>query len=265
MEFRSASPHPALTNIIECFWTVDGEQRGRQKVIPDAFVELIFHFGDPYRIRLNTRWELQKRSLLAGQISKHFSLEGTGRSEIFAIKFTPTAVKHLFGIDMDRITNKVIDPASVDTTNELASLDKLLRDANRDDRQALCEDFFAQKLDRVPSYHPADAAVDMIFAEHGIVNIGAIAANLHVGERHLEQVFKKFVGLSPKFFSRVVRFNYIFKLIQDNNPDWSDVVFRSGYYDQSHFIRNFKAFTGEDPSKYMFDRKDMANFFLRQR
>jgi methylphosphotriester-DNA--protein-cysteine methyltransferase len=96
------------------------------------------------------------------------------------------------------------------------------------------------------------------------MSIGEIASRTGFTERHIEQLFKKHVGLTPKFLARIVRFNRIFHLISDKQPDWSDIVFQSGFYDQSHFIRNFKAFTGEDPSRYMFSRPDLANFFLRQ-
>ena len=64
---------------------------------------------------------------------------------------------------------------------------------------------------------------------------------------------------------RIIRFNYIFKLIQDNNQSWSGLAYEASYFDQSHFIRNFRDFTGENPSDYDFDEKNMANFFLQKK
>jgi len=265
--FRRDAPPPELRHIVECYWTVEGAQRlpERQKIIPDAFTELIFHFGDPYRIKLSTRWETQGRSLLAGQISKHFYLENTGTSRIFGIKLRPPAITHLFGIAMHELTNKVIELDSLGRNHELVVLDKAVRYASAADRKLVCERFFMERKDRVAPHHPVDSAVSQILTQHGMVGIKEIADALDISERYLEQMFKKYVGLSPKLFSRIVRFSYIFQLIKENSPDWSDVVFRSGFYDQSHFIRNFKAFTGEDPSRYMFDRKDLANFFLKEK
>ena len=263
--FRREAPSPELKHIIECYWSVESDQQlpERQKIIPDAFTELIFHFGDPYRIKLSTRWELQGRSLLAGQISKHFYLENTGKSGIFAVKLRPSAITHLFGIAMHELTNKVVELESLGKNHDLVVLDKAVRYASPNDRQLVCERFFTERKDRMAPNHPVDSAVSQILTKHGIVGIKEIADAHNISERYLEQMFKKYVGLSPKLFSRIVRFSYIFQLIKEDNPDWSDVVFRSGFYDQSHFIRNFKAFTGEDPSRYMFDRKDLANFFLK--
>jgi len=80
----------------------------------------------------------------------------------------------------------------------------------------------------------------------------------------LENLFKKWVGLSPKLFARIIRFSYIFQLVQDNNQSWSSLAYEAAYYDQSHFIRNFKSFTGENPADYSFDEENMANFFLKR-
>jgi AraC-like DNA-binding protein len=52
--------------------------------------------------------------------------------------------------------------------------------------------------------------------------------------------------------------------MQQANVSWLDITHRSGYFDQSHFIKDFKAFSGEDPSKYFFDTPNMANFFLKK-
>jgi len=52
--------------------------------------------------------------------------------------------------------------------------------------------------------------------------------------------------------------------LKSQQPDWLNLVVQAGYYDQSHFIRNFKAFTGEDPTRYGFEEKSLANFFLKR-
>jgi AraC-like DNA-binding protein len=63
-------------------------------------------------------------------------------------------------------------------------------------------------------------------------------------------------------FARIIRFSYIFQLVQDNHQSWCGLAYEAAFYDQSHFIRNFKDFTGENPADYKFEEKNMANFFL---
>ena len=249
MEFRRIQPTGRAARAVECYWIVrdNNSTRVKQKIIPDGFAEIIFHFGDAYRIDLDGRWKKQGRRLLAGQITKHFFLENTGVSDMLGIKLKPTAPAHLFGISMKDIVDRVINldkKIKIDVTNIDDSFNQL------------CEDY--------PVDHPADKAVDIIFSKKGMVTIGAICGELSVSERYLQQLFQKYVGLSPKFFARVVRFSHIFQVIKDKDPDWAQVVYEAGYYDQSHFIRNFKAFTGEDPGEYIFGEKTLANFFMKR-
>jgi methylphosphotriester-DNA--protein-cysteine methyltransferase len=97
-----------------------------------------------------------------------------------------------------------------------------------------------------------------------MITIEEIINAIGIGERQLERLFRKYVGLSPKFYCRIIRFNYIFQLMQEQSPRLIDLTYDAGFFDQSHFIRNFKAFTGEDPSRYLFDEKNLANFFLKK-
>lgn len=269
MIYRRISPPADLSHIIQCFWIVEDGPGAtplpqRQKIIPDGYTEVVFHFGDPYRIRLSRRWETQGTALVAGQIKRHFYLENKGRSTIFGIKLKPSVLAHVFGLDMSKFTDRVVDVRKVKGFKPLAGLHEALAMPGADKRCTVAAEFFRSQKGVIPQDHPVDAAINLIFNSHGTSSISEIASKTGFTERHIEQLFKRHVGLTPKFLARIVRFSRIFQLISDEQPDWGDVVFQSGFYDQSHFIRNFKAFTGEEPSRYMFSRPDLANFFLRR-
>jgi hypothetical protein len=114
MFFKRFRPDHDLEPFIECYWIVEDDDTTPrlQKIVPDGFNEIIFHLGDPYRIRLYDHWEQQSTSLLAGHIRKHFFLENTGSSNIVGIKLKPTALTHLFGLHMYQFTDKVVDLTS---------------------------------------------------------------------------------------------------------------------------------------------------------
>jgi AraC-like DNA-binding protein len=109
-----------------------------------------------------------------------------------------------------------------------------------------------------------DHAVLLIFSTQGKISIGEICDQTKTGERQLERLFNKYIGLTPKFYCRVIRFSHIFKVIENKKFSWTDLGLEAGFYDQPHFIRNFKAFSGEDPSKYFFNLPTLANFFLKK-
>ena len=238
----------------------------KQKIVPDGYTEIIFHLGDPYRICLYDDWEQQSDSLLAGQIRKHFFLENSGRSDIVGIKLKPTALTHLFGLDMHRFTDKVVDLSTASGTYFSEAPERLRKANDAREKVRFLNDQFKQLLSEKPfGETAADRAIDIIFSKHGMLPVSAISQAAGIGERQLENLFKKYVGLSPKYFTRIIRFSYIFTLMEENNHSWSGIAYDASFFDQSHFIRNFRDFTGENPSDYSFDEKNLANFFLQKK
>lgn len=264
MHFQLIPPAVKLSRWIECYWVIESESvlPVRQKIVPDGFPELIFHFGDPYQINISGAWQRQAKSLFAGQLRRFFFLENEGRSEIFGIKFKPAAPALLFGVDMSGFTDRVVDLHSLQLGNTKELEHALARARGSEDRVLLTEQFLQRFCDREP--HPVEQSVMAIIHSNGVKSVEELADEIHIGTRQLELYFKKYVGLSPKFYSRIIRFSRIFEYVKGEKVDWSDVVHLAGYYDQAHFIKNFKAFTGEEPGRYGFDKKDLANFFMKK-
>ena len=266
MQFTRISPKKELSHLIECYWTVENDDPTPllQKIIPDGFPEMIFHYGDQYTINLGDKWEVQSKNLLAGQITNHFFLKNTGRSSILGIKFRPAALTHLFAISMNELTNRVVDLSSVHR-EILETLEKSLKAAdNHSQRIDIIQDqLFNMIPARLPKM-PIDEAIALIFSTKGMISVAGICDAAGTSERQLERIFKKYIGLSPKFYARIIRFSYIFQVVKEKEMSGIELGLESGFYDQSHFIKNFKAFTGEDPSRYFFEQPNLANFFLKK-
>lgn len=267
MIYKQVFSKSELSHTIKSFWLIDskGDKSIQQeKIIPDGYPELIMHYGDPYKININDSWELQESTILAGQIRNYFFLENTGESKMFAIKFQPWALKELFGIEMSSITDTVIEmPLQIQKT-----LQKVIAIATGtvsfEEKVVHIEDWFKSYLSNGKfNFSAKYKAVVSLIHKKGSIPLKELQEDYQISERGLERYFRSYIGLSPKFYARVIRFSYIFQLVQEEEIDWADIVFRAGYYDQSHFIKNFKEFTGEDPSKYGFSEENMANFFLR--
>lgn len=265
MNYNRYPPAKELEKLIECYWFVEGdEMESRQeKIIPDGFPELIFHYRDPYRINISGEWQLQSSGLLAGQIRKHFYLENTGASGIVGIKLKPATVTYLFGIEMDRLADQVVDLREI-SGQKIQSIETAIN-AHKSHEEIIeaLNSFFLSKQ-QVEYDDRIEGALALLFQKHGDVRVSDLTSMLTITERQLERLFKKYVGLSPKFYARIIRFSYIFQLMQEGDQSWVNIAFQSGYYDQAHFIRDFKAFSGEDPSAYLFDEKSMANFFMKR-
>ena len=266
MTFNRFEPSEQLKNLVEFYWIAEADDRTPvlQKIIPDGFPEIIFHYGDPYRIKLDKQWELQSLSLFAGQITRFFFLENTGKSGMVGIKFKPSALTQLFGLKMTEFTNKVLVLQDV-VGNKLDSLENKVRAARH---HAQIIDALENGLKKIDSAsikeRIIDKAIQLIFSTHGMVSVTDICNQVNTNERKLQRLFNNWVGLSPKFYARIIRFSYIFQFAQEKKLNWSEVGLESGFYDQPHFIKNFKAFTGEDPTRYFFAEPNLANFFLNK-
>lgn len=267
MLFHRFAPAKSLESFVECYWVIESEEKKPviQKIIPDGFPEIIFHYGDPYRINMHEAWELQSNSLLAGQLKKYFFLENTGASGVVGIKFKPAGLAQLFGFTMYAFTDKVISLSNL-AQPSLKALEQDIRTCAGYSEMIMIAETHLQKIVDSRQYKvgPVDKAIDLILDSKGAVSISEIEKSCFVTERWLQRMFQKYVGLSPKFYSRIIRFNFIFQLMQEGNFSWLDITHRAGYFDQSHFIRDFKAFTGEDPSCYFFEEPNIANFFLKK-
>ena len=267
--YTQQEPRAQLTNCIKSFWMVDSEGDStihRQKIIPDGYPELIFHYGAPYRANITGTWHVQAPCLLAGQIRNFFYLENTGVSKIVAIKLQPWALKLLFDVDMDRLNNNVVPVdqellATLDVVKNIA-IDGAM---SFSEKVFKIENWFSEflKTKSIPALKGI-TATQRIIESRGKASLSDIRDTVPISERSLERFFKAYIGLTPKFYFRIIRFSTIFNLIQQEGFNWSDLTYLAGYYDQSHFIKNFKEFTGEEPSKYGFDEQNMANFFLKK-
>lgn len=265
MQFSRIEPPHELKHLVECYWIVKSTDNTPllQKIIPDGFPEIIFHFGDPYKIELKKDWETQAASLVAGQITSYFFLENTGHSDILGIKLKPSALTILFGADMSLLKDKVVSFREFGNSG-LNNIDQSIRHSNDSLQRIEIINDHLLKMSAAGQTDPLDHVIKLIFSSYGMLPISAISDQTEISDRQLERLFKKFIGISPKFYTRIIRFNYIFQVAQGKKLNWAEVGVESGFYDQAHFIKNFKAFTGEDPSRYFFDQPNIANFFLKK-
>lgn len=262
MNVERTRPSTKLASLIEWHWRAasDDPTPCIQKIVPDGYPEFIFHFGDPFRICMNEVWSEQGQALVAGQLRKYFFLENTGVTEIFGITFKPTALTHLFQISMGALTDKVVDLSELH--HNISGITSCIgRSKKFSDRIKAAENYLLPFITNAPQEHVVDKSLAMQREQNGLLSILPMCSSLGITDRHLQRLYRQYVGLTPKYYSRIIRFSTIFAQIKEGKISWADVIHASGYYDQSHFIRDFKAFTGEDPSGFQFQEASLTNFF----
>ncbi len=264
MLFERIAPCHELQDLVKEIWVYESDDPTPtiQKIIPDGYSEIIIHYGDHYLINIENAWQRQSRHLFSNQISKYFFLQNSGRSGMIGFKLFPTSFFELFGMSVAEFTDRVVPLEEILKSGHLPKLSADFKKQSLDFKIASLEDWLKEFH---PSYQPLVRSVTQkILDRNGMLNLEQTAEEHSISLRQVERLFKKVVGISPKFFSRIIRFNHLFKVIESGDESWVKIALQSGFFDQSHFIKNFKEFAGEEPSRYGFDEKNLANFFLKR-
>ncbi|MEM7086724.1 MAG: helix-turn-helix domain-containing protein [Bacteroidota bacterium] len=265
--YRDASLR--LSHYIKNFWTIDRTIQttiSREKIIPDGYSELIFHSGDLFRSNFGGSWVPSDLYLLAGQIRKPYFIENIGKSKMFGIKFQPWALTELFNLDMSKFAHKRVEipPELREVLEPVISI--AIQELSFDQQVNEMENWFSKfTSNRKLNTSSGRASIKLILENKGNISLKQVRNEVGWSERSLERYFNKYVGLTPKLYLRIIRFSTVFELIEKGQNDWADVLFQTGFYDQSHFIKNFKEFAGDYPTKYKFTENSLSNNFLRKK
>lgn len=124
----------------------------------------------------------------------------------------------------------------------------------------MLEDFLRPKGDRKPKgLQTIEQATALIAQSHGTATVDKLCSQLEITARQIERLFIQHVGLSPKLACRIVRFRNAIKLLESSHRvTWADFALMCGYYDQAHFIRDFREFAGLTPSEYCAQMQNVA-------
>jgi AraC-like DNA-binding protein len=180
------------------------------------------------------------------------------------ICFQPHALKSVFGIDADELNSACLDLNNMSNKKQ-GKLSELLLNAPSVDDQVKILSFFL--VDKIKSNNTQDDqsirhAVNQIIRTSGNVSLRELQDQLKLSERSLERKFRQTVGISPKLFSRICRFQQSLDQMRQSKYDkLSDLAYANEYSDQSHFIRVFKEFTGFSPLEFKKQASEVVENF----
>jgi AraC-like DNA-binding protein len=258
MRYVEYAPDPRLAGFVRCYWIfeahrerADGGTANDETVVPDGHPELIFHFGAPFAEVLDPLHDdglrVQPAALFAGQLTRPLRLRPSGPPGTLGVRFHPWGARWLSRMPMAETTDRWL---ALDATEYgwLAGVDDAVRDA-RDDRArvAAIEARLLARLAAVP------AAVDrQVLALARDWRAAGSRVRHSVGSRQLERRFNDAIGVPPKVFHSIARFRALFDALSASpRPAWLDAAIASGYFDQSHMIRDFRRFAGAPPTAFI--------------
>jgi AraC-like DNA-binding protein len=246
--FRHYTPRWPLTDYVEGFWSHGhyAQPHGRERVMPTGTMNLVFRCDGSGGASV----------LLSGAHSTHFLLDTSRPFSAIAASFKPGGGFPFFGLPADELENLILPLETVLGVEAHDLRDRLLEAPTTLARFQALERFLLARLDE----HTGRSAAVLyaLRAFHGagrVPPVASVSAQIGWTATRFIATFRNEVGLAPKAYCRVARFrNVLASLASREDIDWTDVALSSGYFDQAHFIHDFKEFSGVTPSAYLRER-----------
>lgn len=246
-------PQFPLANFVELFWSYEGfaPSYASERVLPTGTVSLIFHL-DSASVKV------------FGPHSTFFTLDTSRPASLIGVHFRPGGAFQVLGLPTSEVHNVVV---SLDDLWGKAVHDlheRLLEVQGMTNKFRVLEGFLLTRTTKLLtketlSPHAAVAHALRAFDLHLPPSVTTVTEELGLSSRRFSQVFAREVGLTPKLYARVRRFQKVLGLLGDPRIDWADVALACGYFDQAHFIHDFHTFAGLNPTTYISSRTERFN------
>jgi AraC-like DNA-binding protein len=268
MLFLTHIPKPPLNNFVELFWFYDGfppRAHKKERLMPDGSVEMVINLReDESRIYDPQNVEKCHRlpgALICGPHSSFFVIDTAEQNSVMGIHFKPGGAFPFFRLPADELHN--LHVSLEDLWGMEASLlrERLLQAPTPEQKFRVLESCLLEQAFKPLERHRAvEGALALFRNIHTAPAIAEVSDYIGISSRRLIQLFSHQVGLTPKLFCRVRRFQRILQLIHKGGEfDWADLAAGSGYFDQAHFIHDFNAFSGMTPSTYLARKTEHLN------
>ncbi len=263
ISIQEIKPSQSLKPYVECYswgtYNTNAEPGASFQIVPNGCLELIIHLNDEHcqMITGERTWARSPNYMLIGLLTRVYEVKFPHPVQVFAIRFKPEALYTLFGIqgiemaDSYENTNLLFGKAFKEFCHRLREEQDLKSLVQR------TEKYLLEILSHTRANSDYIPKAARILRQTEIPNIKELSGKFYISQRQLERKFKEVIGISPKKYLRILRINRVMKLMEENVPmDLTSVAYHCGYYDQAHFIKDFKQITHLNPSVFHKERKD---------
>lgn len=257
MRYKEFRPGSFLENYVQCYFVCETDTAvfTEDKVFASGFIEIMFNLGSdgPQQIK-NGNAIKQPDIQLWGQTIHPFTFASFGKHSMLGIRFFTHTAACFFDEPIEQFNDRVIDFKDIGGKEAVLLYSKLLEAKSIDRRIELVEEFLLHKLSLAVNKFNRLTLVNSIMndltRDDFFENINSVASRYGISSRYLQKIFLNYSGLTPNLFSKIARFQNTLHLIAGKNLPLTTIAHKCGYFDQSHFIKDFKFFTGLAPSRF---------------
>ena len=268
MHYREIKPTTPLRSFVECFWTLEGDgsvdASPPERILPDGCVEAILNFGDRFLQHVDGERRRQPRNFIVGQMTGPILISASGVVRLLGIRFQPGGTRPFIDLPANEIADRVVELGGLSSKFERGLLECCAHVFELDQKIAAVDAYLVSKLKDSKFDANLLALAASIIDRRGLVSVDQLASQAGVSSRQLERRFLHEVGLGPKLLARIVRFQQVFRAVDQANPAWAEVAIECGYYDQAHLIRDFNQFAQQTPAVLFASQTTLTDSFTRK-
>jgi len=255
MLFLNRPPSPALQPFIRMLWYCRalGLPFARERVLPNGCMQILINLSRDYLTDCGddgTSNLRQPQTMISGARARYEIIDTGDLNDLAGIVIEPGGFPGLFRERADLLFN--LSTALDDLWQTPQLVDSLCRARTPARKLDRLESFLQQLLRRREPARRSETADHALYLfRHRGLNVSSCARSIGISERRLSQVFREQVGLSPKLWCRIQRFQAATGALHRGiDMPWAELALSCGYYDQAHFANDFKAFSSIDPTTY---------------
>lgn len=236
------------------------------RFLPDGNVNVVIDLTDypKFIYDNNTLKEIQtcKNVWFSGIRNNYITIPSGRDSEMFIINFHKGKAYPFVEMPLNELTDYVVDGELVMTTEILNMREVLLSLVFVKQKFLFAENHLLKMFGHKLVVNPfVDYAVNHILQMPNQISIERLSEGIGFSQKHFIKIFKENVGMTPKSFLKIIRFQKAIQEIeQSRSTNWTSVAFESGYYDQAHFINDFKNFSGFTPTEFLKSNSEFTNY-----
>lgn len=268
MIFRTHIPRSPLDQFVAMFLYFDDVNfpHGFDRFLPNGDTEILIDFHDtPQFIYDNTSLkEIQacNRVWASGLRTEPITIPAGNKSEMMVISFKKGMAAPFFPFPMNEIADAVVDADLVWSTDFGLLREQVLATKDISERFRIVEDFLIREFQSQMAINPCVAyAIREMTERPDAVNIARLNGEIGYSQKHFTEMFRRQVGVTPKSYLKIMRFQKAVRTIDiATDIDWGHISLECGFYDQSHFINDFKHFAGFTPEQYAKIQTNYQNY-----
>jgi AraC-like DNA-binding protein len=268
MTVHFAAPSKTLAPYIKRYWAIENVlDEGEvcvQRIIPTGLSELMLYFTPRPKI-LTENKDLSDNVALYGHQNGFYDMELTGKLSVFSIVFQPQGLMQFFNFPLSELCNRNVSLKDINRQAGRDLEEKMSMAATFQQRVSIVETYLFEWLkNNFDDFHfrRINHIAELIKQTYGNINVAQMASEACLSRKQFERIFAEHIGISPKQYLKIIRFqSAIFLKQKNNNLNMTELSYESGYFDQSHFINDFKSLSGLTPKQY-FDQNEVCSDFF---